>query len=59
MRLLCSDIFAEGVAFIEDFAYGIDDAVAVVVVFGVDEGFGNPFHATNTNLTLAFTLRRV
>lgn len=30
------DLFAEGVAFIEDFAHGIDDAVAVVVVFGED-----------------------
>jgi len=46
------DLFAEGVDFIEDFAHSIDDAVAVVVVFGEDEGFGDPLHFVG--LPLAF-----
>ena len=50
------DLFAEGVAFIEDFAHGIDDAVAVVVVFGEDEGFGDPFHCSGIDpLSLALS----
>lgn len=38
------DLLAEGVAFIEDFAHGFDNAVAVVVVLSKDQGFGHPFH---------------
>ena len=38
---LVGDLFTELIRFIEDFAHGIDDAVAVVVVFGEDEGFGD------------------
>ena len=50
------DLFAEGVAFIKDFAHDIDDAVAVIVVFGEDEGFGDPGHSPLFPLSLGEAL---